>query len=673
MPRVSEAAIPAGTLDTSDDPVDGSAAAGSGSKMIAWLLGVSLFGLWTWWALAQGAFFPTVLLPGSMVLFLLAIVTFGLGRIPVAGRGPHVVAFVALIGFAAWTLLSVLWSPARDLALDYAQRDFAYAFAFGIGLVFGLALDRRLVLAALPFVGAGAIVVAVLLVKIKTADRLDPLIDDAGTLQFPFGYRNANSGFFVMLALGSIPLMVRRPGAVLTPAALAFLAATSGAVVVISQSRGSIVGVAAGALVLLIASRNRIATLLFLLAVAGSVAIFLPSLLDPYEAGKGADGLAQMKEAVDSSLAAGAVAAIVVAGLSLLRSRISAPTLRRLSPAATWAAIAALAVVAVAAFTVIVGSPIRYGEDGIDAITNGDRTYGKIEGSRFTYVGGLSRLNFWDVALDQAEADPIAGGGGGSFRSEYLVEGPGDFQPRNAHSLPLEVLGELGIVGLVLLLAGIGAAALAAVRSRSHGDDAAVLTATALVVATAMLAQASVDWSWYFAAQSAPMLALLGSAAAPAARGAGVLPAPPRAVVSGVAAVLALLAVPIFLAERLTLQAGRTWRSDTEGAYSDLDTAADLNPFADVPLLLKGAIAEDSGDDAVALAAAREAISRSPDNWRGHLLAAKALSSSDPQAALAAALRADELNPHSPEVNALLKRLRESTSPAPANESADHG
>jgi len=660
MPRVSEAATPTRTRDASA----GRERAGSAAATtIALVLGVSLLGLWTWWALAQGAFFATVLLPGAIVLYLLAIVTFGLARLPIARRGPHVIAIAALLGLGAWTLLSVLWSPARDLAVDYAQRDFAYAAAFGLGLVFAIALEKRLAAAAAPFLGAGAIVVIVMLIEIKSASRLDPLIDDAGTLQFPFGYRNANAGFLVMVALGSIPLIVRRPGTVALPAALAFLSAVAGALVVVSQSRGSVIGVAAGALVLIVASRQRIATVVVLLAVAGSVALFLPSLLDPYEAGKGMDGLAEMKQAVTSSLLAGAIAAAVVVALSLLRSRVSIATPRRLPPAAGWAAALGLLVAAIAAFTLTVGSPIRYGEEGIDAIGHGDRSYGKIQGPRFTYGGGLSRLNFWDVALAQAEARPITGGGAGSFRSEYLVEGPGDFQPRNAHSLPLEVLGELGVVGLGLLLLGIGAAVLAAVRSRSDGEDAAALTATALVVTTAMLAQACVDWTWYFGAQTAPMLALLGSAAAPAARSADAVRVPARAALCALAAILALGAVPIFLAERLTLQGGRSWRADTSGAYSDLDAAADLNPFADAPLLLKGEIAKNVGDRGIGLTAARAAIGRSPENWRGHLLAAQLLQRSDPAAGLAEARRADDLNPYSSEVNALLRKLRRATGP----------
>jgi len=630
------------------------------AKLIAWALIVSMLGIWTWWALSQGAYFGTVLLPGAVLLYLLVIVTFSLSRLPISGRGPHIVAIVALVGFAAWTLASLLWTPARDLALDYAQRDFAFAAAFGAGLTLAVALRRHVIFSVVPFLGAGAIVVVVMLVKIKTAGDLQPLIDRSGTLEFPFGYRNANAGFLAMVALGSIPMIVRRGRPVVVPALLAFLAATAGSLVVVSQSRGSVLGVAAGCLVLVLVSRRRIATVLTLIAVAAPIALFLPELLDPYETARGADGLRELQQAVTWSIFAGLLAAVLVAILSIVVPRVPVRRIAQPSPAAATAAILATIAAGLLAFTVLVGNPLDSLEDGINEISSGDREYGDIEGSRFTYAGGLSRLNFWEVAIDPAEADPINGGGAGSFRSVYLVEGPGDFEPRNAHSLPLEVLGELGIVGLLLLLTGLGAAAVAAFRSRRHGQDPSVVVATAFVVAAVMLAQAAVDWSWYFGAQAAPMLALLGSAAGPAALGTRPARTAARVAVAIAAGLLAALALPTFVSERLTLEAGRSWRADTPDAYSKLDTAADLNPYTDVPLLLKSAIAARRGDDDVAVAAAREAIARAPENWRGHLLAAEALRD-DSAAARAAIERADALNPTNPEVNRIERQLRAGT------------
>ena len=107
--------------------------------LAAWVFGITLLGMWIWWALAQGAFFGTVMLPGSIVLFLVLALMIGFARFPVSPRGPHAIAFLCFSGLAAWTALSIIWSPAQDLALDYAQRGFVYAAAFAIGLLFAAA------------------------------------------------------------------------------------------------------------------------------------------------------------------------------------------------------------------------------------------------------------------------------------------------------------------------------------------------------------------------------------------------------------------------------------------------------------------------------------------------------------------------------------------------------
>ena len=41
-------------------------------------------------------------------------------------RGPAKVAFAALCGLAAWTLLSFLWTPAKEVAIADTERVVAY-------------------------------------------------------------------------------------------------------------------------------------------------------------------------------------------------------------------------------------------------------------------------------------------------------------------------------------------------------------------------------------------------------------------------------------------------------------------------------------------------------------------------------------------------------------------
>lgn len=634
------------------------------SRMAAYLLGATMLALWIWWAFADGAFFGTVLLPGGILLYAVTALTVGFARLPISPRGPHVIAFGAFAALAAFTMLSLLWTPARDLAFDYAQRDFIYAAAFVAGLALTAALRRRMILSLIPFLVAGAVVTLVVLVKVLTADDVRNLVDTDGTLDYPFRYRNANAGFFAMVAFGSMPIIARAKAPVALRAGAALLAATSLSLVAVSQSRGSLLGVAAGSVVMIACSKQRGWALVALASVLTPVILFLPQLLDPYEAAKTPSALSELQGAMTTALEAGVIAALLALGAMALERRGKAPRLPSPSRRHVLAGTALAAVLMVGGFSVLVGNPITKIGDQFEKVSSADPSYGQISGSRFTYAGGLNRLDFWKVALIQFTHDPLIGEGAGSYRSTYLTEGDGSEAPRNAHSLPLETLGELGLVGLGLLLLGFGASSVAAWRSRRLGPDAADLSTVALVVAAVALAQACVDWSWYFGGQIAPMFALLGSAAAPAALAWDPFALGVRRGLALAAGLLALIAVPSFASERLTLDAARNWRSDLDGAYAALSRATDLNPFADVPLLVEAQIAKSSGDASRALTALEEARSREPDDWRSYMLAAQVLQRSDPQQALDEVERAHELNPSFSEVSDLRRKLLDATSKA---------
>src|SRR5262245_53739591 len=124
-----------------------------------------LAGVWSWWALEQGAYFGVVLYPSGVLLCAGAIV---LARFaPWAGARPSPLAFAALAGLlalAGWSLLSMIWSPTPDTAVADAQRIFLYAVCFGLGMWLRNLLGARshLVLAPAAIAGAAAGVAAVI-------------------------------------------------------------------------------------------------------------------------------------------------------------------------------------------------------------------------------------------------------------------------------------------------------------------------------------------------------------------------------------------------------------------------------------------------------------------------------------------------------------------------------
>lgn len=639
--------------------------------LAAWIFGVVLTGLWIWWALAQGAFFGTVLLPGAILLYLALALMVGFARLPVAARGPHAVAFGCFLGLAIWTALSIIWSPAQDLAFDYAQRAFIYAATFAVGLLLAAALRQRMMLAAVPLLIAGGVVVLVIAIRIWTASDVAALLDKDHTLDFPFGYRNANAGFLAIVGLAAVAFAARPAASPRARPALAALAASALALCVISQSRGSLVAVAVGVVVLLVAAPYRGRALLLLLIAVVPVGLLFAQLLDPYEAASSGSGsaLGELQQGAAAAAVAGLVAALLTTALEVLEARGAGdwlPVPTRRGRIVGWSLVALLGLLAAIA---VAKGPVS---DGIDAVSSGETAYGEVEGSRFAYGGGLDRTDFWRVSLDQATGNPLLGGGAGSFRSDYLRDRESDQSPRNAHSIWLEQLGELGIPGLALLAGGFLFAIAAALRSRRLGPESAALTTVALTVLATWAGQASLDWSWFFGALTAPMIALLGSAAAPQALSFEILPARTRSVLGVGAVVLALLAVPTFLSERLTLNAARDWPGDVGGAYEALDRAADLNPFADVPLLVAANIARQNGDDVRALDALSEAEEREPDDWRAYYMAALVLGP-DSTEGRDQLQRALELNPREPALQKLQGKFDDSSAQPEPGRDDDEG
>src|SRR5204862_5020697 len=66
--------------------------------------------------------------------------------------------------------------------------------------------------------------------------------------------------------------------------------------------------------------------------------------------------------------------------------------------------------------------------------------------------GGAGRWQFWGGAVDEFQSEPLRGGGAGSYESWWAQHGSITYFIRDAHSLWLETMGELGLIGLALLV-----------------------------------------------------------------------------------------------------------------------------------------------------------------------------------------------------------------------------
>ncbi|HZB24189.1 MAG TPA: O-antigen ligase family protein [Gaiellaceae bacterium] len=114
-------------------------------------------------------------------------------------------------------------------------------------------------------------------------------------------------------------------------------------------------------------------------------------------------------------------------------------------------------------------------------------------GSRFS-LG--DRPHYWRVAWAQFEDNPLHGDGAGAFHLYWLERRPDPASLAtpdvlDAHSLYLETLAELGLVGFALVLVALAVPVAAAAEGRK---DAAV--AVAAPAYAAFLVHAGLDWDW---------------------------------------------------------------------------------------------------------------------------------------------------------------------------------
>jgi O-antigen ligase len=150
------------------------------------------------------------------------------------------------------------------------------------------------------------------------------------------------------------------------------------------------------------------------------------------------------------------------------------------------------------------------------------------------------RPTYWRTALADSRAHPISGSGAGSFDDYWYAHRNREANVRDAHSLYLESLAELGPLGLLLVL-GVLMPPLAAVAI-ARSEPAVAVAAGGY---SAFLVHAGLDWDWEVPATTLAGLACgaaLLASARPTSR-----PLSMRARGAGVAAALALCVLALIV------------------------------------------------------------------------------------------------------------------------------
>lgn len=598
------------------------------SGVAIWLLGCPLI---VYLALENGGYDTIARNQVGLALWWFILAGVLAGVLPLRPLNRRSLAAIGLfLAFTGWSALSLTWSesPERTLADVGRVATFASVLALAL-LVRGPRVVRRTVSA----VGTGIAIVGL----ISLASRLKPewfgesaqLTSEYFSntrLAYPLNYWN---GVAALLAIG-MPLLLymatslrRAPLAALAAAALPAMSLT----IYLTYSRGGSIAAAVALIVFLLLAHDRLPKLATSIVAGIGSAILIAAVAKRPELADGltetAAGRRQGDEMLWMTLAVCAGVGLVQAALTMalandLRPRWSLVPKR---PARIATQVAAVLLFVAALAVDVPGRADNLWEEFKRSDSTGERA------DRYKSFSGSGRYRMWEVASDQHSSALWIGTGSGTYEN-WFNRAPdiGGFV-RDAHSLYMETLAELGYIGLLLLLAflvtvlGAGGWLISRAASARRSGLAA-----ALAGCVAFLLTAGVDWMWELAVVPAAFLVLAAALLAAGGRtsaGRGRreqtvgLPLPARAVAAAVAlAAIVAIAIPLATTSLVRQSQSQAASGDLADALASARDAEAINPAASAPKLQQALIYEAAGLLPDAARMAREAALADRFNWR---------------------------------------------------------
>src|SRR5438105_1132334 len=548
-------------------------------------------------AFDDGGYFPPAWGWSALVLFWVAGLAlflrdrFAFGRLELAMLG-------SFAGLVAWAALSSAWSSSTERSILEGQRDLVYLG--GLLAVLVVARGRPVTELLVAVCGAALLTSAFALTDFFFSAR------EAGSrLSEPLGYPNAIG---LVAAIGA--LLATAFAAHARSQLRRALAAASVVVFVLTifftYSRGTWISVAVGLAAMVAVDPRRVALLRTVAAVAPVVGV-------AFWLGARTHQGHFLALATVLLAAAAALATVAERRVSLGRG----------------ASIGAAAVVVALLLVVPAAAIARYGS----------RPTAGHHAASFS-----GRAPLWHQAWDDWKAHRVLGSGAGTFEEFWVAHRRTSAYARDAHSLYLETLAELGPVGLGLLVAALGLPLLLVARVRFHP-----FVPGALAAYLAYLVHAAGDWDWEM-----PAATLLGLFCAAALLLAGrpatsrSLPRGARAATVAGAAALAVVGFVGMIGNGALDASARAASSERwRQSVSEARKAGRWLPWS-VAAWRRLAIAQSNeGDVPAARASLRRAIAKSPDEWRPWVSLMRLSTGRAQRQALRQAAR---LNPRDPEV-----------------------
>lgn len=533
-----------------------------------------------------------------------------------------------LAAYAGLTLASVIWADSAEDAFSEFNRVALYLGVFALA---ALAVRRGLIPLWTDGFALGIVAVAGLAFfsrcfpDLIAPENLLGFRLDLTRLSYPLGYWNGLAifaalavPFLLRLAVSAAPLAVR--AVALAPFPML------GAVLYLTSSRGGL-GTAVMGTLALYALVPRTRTVEAILIAAAGAAGGIACVVDrdqlvnhpgPTAAGQ---GHVAFPIVIGVCVATAAVAFLVFRFLAGPLERRTARVGRM------WRALAAAVVVLVVAAGVVAAHPVRLFEHfkapPPTPLNTLPAKQNPIE-AHILSTGSSGRWQQWGSAIDEFESAPGLGRGAGSYEAWWAQHGTLQGFVKDAHSLYLESLGELGIVGFLLIVGAILTGIVAGLRralSRVGEERLAIAAVWAGLVGYAFAA--GIDWMWEMTVVSFVAFALLGVVTSSAAASGDAKPLRRRwdvagRVVLGVAGLFVILAQAVSLLANREIQASQraAGRDDFAAAVKRADNARKIEPWASSPYEQLALLAEKAQQFDDADAWIRKAIARDRTDWR---------------------------------------------------------
>lgn len=607
----------------------------------------------------------------GIVAIWVALLGVGFGLLPKARVTSTGWVGIALLG--AFSLLvgisAVTWSESTERSMIEFSRVLTL---LGVFVLILLVQGRDGVERTVTGVAAGAAVIGV----VALASRFEPdwfnvpvLPKEFSTerLSYPLEYWN---GLAALMAIG-LALLVWGAGAgrdLLTRAISAGAIPILVAVVFLTASRGGSISAAIGLVALVVLIPARVKILFGLVVPAAGTLILLRALNERTELRDGNLGpvaQSQGSEMVATTLAIVLAVCLVQAAVVwfLERDRGLLPEFRR----GTTQIVGILAgVLALLLLVIAMGS-------GFVGDKWNEFKQPQVSGStvdRLENLNSGARYEVWKAALDAAKSEPLTGIGPGTFEFWWAEHGNYPQFMRDAHSLYLESLAEIGPLGLLLIVAIVlGPIVLAAMLSLSEGSvsrRAPVAAAAAGMVAFAVAA--AVDWAWELTVLPVAFLSLAASVVGPAASSRAnrsssrfenrAWPWFARAGFGLVGIVaIALVFIP-YEGDRLVRESQAKYRDgDTLAAIDLADEALSIQPYSASASVQKAQLLLERGRTADSVSSAQEAVRNEPDNWQNWYVLSEAFYvAGEREKAVLAIRQTLELNPESMAIKNLVRQ-----------------